>query len=187
MNKVMTSGELNSILREISKKQKQSKEVQSKSRGKTYLYFAYGSNMNMKQMAQRCPNSVPMFKATLHNAKMVFKYYADVESEKKKRSFVKGAVYEITKDCMKALDKYECCPKFYKKVKCVVQGPFDKYYEAFMYVMQPNVRALELPSEQYINTIAEGYIDWGIPTTTLCKAWEETAIQLGEIERMEAR
>ena len=155
--------------------------------GKKYLYFAYGSNINMKQMAMRCPDSVPMFKATLHNAKMLFRCYADVEYEQKKRAFVKGVVYEITKDCMKALDRYEGYPRFYKKVKCIVQGPYDKYYEAFMYVMQKDVRPLELPTEQYFSAIGQGYSDWNIPVTSLCRAWEDTAILLGEIEKMEVK
>jgi len=35
-------------------------------------YFAYGSNLNHKQMLERCPDSQPRFLATLHNYKLVF-------------------------------------------------------------------------------------------------------------------
>jgi hypothetical protein len=35
-------------------------------------YFAYSSNLNKKQMLERCPDSKPKFMATLHNYKLIF-------------------------------------------------------------------------------------------------------------------
>ena len=35
-------------------------------------YFAYASNLNQKQMQERCPDSKPVFTATLPNYKLVF-------------------------------------------------------------------------------------------------------------------
>ena len=86
---------------------------------------------------------------------------------------------------MEALDRYEGYPVMYKKVKCIIEGPYDKLYEAFMYVMQKDARALELPSRQYFDIIGQGYSDWNMPITSLCRAWEETAVLLGDIEKME--
>lgn len=160
--------------------------LQVERRAKTRLYFAYGSNLNMRQMKTRCPDAIPMFKATLYNAKIEFKTYADVINEDKKRSYVKGAVYEVTKECIKSLDKYEGFPRLYKKVKCIVEGPFNKYHEAFMYVMQPNVRELNLPTQNYLDAISEGYFDWNMSTLSLSRAWEHTAIKLGEIEAFDS-
>ena len=183
--KVTTSGELNRLLREMAKNgtlKSALNDNEQKPRGKTWLYFAYGSNISMRQMKQRCPQAKPMFKATLYNARMEFRKFADVVCEKKKRSFVKGVVYEVTKDDIKALDIYEGYPKFYKKVKCIVEGPCNKFYEAFMYKMQPGVRELELPPKSYMDIISEGYYEWNMPTTSLSKAWEYTAIKLGKLE-----
>jgi gamma-glutamylcyclotransferase (GGCT)/AIG2-like uncharacterized protein YtfP len=184
-NKVMTSGDLNKLLREMAKNgtlKDAIKGNEQKPRGKTWLYFAYGSNISITQMQRRCPQAKPMFKATLFNARMEFRKFANVAYEKKKRSFVKGVVYEVTKSDIKALDIYEGFPKFYKKVRCIVEGPYNKLYEAFMYIMQPNVRELELPSKSYLDVISEGYFEWNMSTMPLSKAWEYTAIKLGEIE-----
>ncbi len=183
--KVVTSGDLNELLREMSNDgslKEAVKEQEIKPRGKTMLYFAYGSNISMTQMKRRCPQAKPMFKATLYNARMEFKKYADVVYEGKKRSFVKGVVYEVTKSDIKSLDVYEGYPQFYKKVRCVVEGPYNKFYEAFMYVMQHNVRELQLPPQSYLDIISEGYFEWSMSTMPLSKSWEYTAIKLGEIE-----
>lgn len=184
-DKVMTSGDLNKLLREMVKNDVLNGAIndnERKLRGKTRLYFAYGSNISMTQMQSRCPQAKPMFKATLFNARMEFRKFADVAYERKKRSFVKGVVYEVTKSDIKALDRYEGFPRFYKKVRCIVEGPYNKFYEAFMYKMQPDVRELELPSKSYLDVISEGYFEWNMSTMPLSKAWEYTAIKLGEIE-----
>jgi gamma-glutamylcyclotransferase (GGCT)/AIG2-like uncharacterized protein YtfP len=183
--KAITSGDLNKLLREMVKNDALKgaiKDNEQKPRGKTRLYFAYGSNISMTQMQRRCPQAKPMFKATLFNARMEFRKFADVAYEQKKRSFVKGVVYEVTKSDIKALDRYEGFPRFYKKVRCIVEGPYNKLYEAFMYKMQPDVRELELPSKSYLDVISEGYFEWNMSTMSLSKAWEYTAIKLGEIE-----
>lgn len=188
----MNNSDTRALLRALVRKEEEQKqEVEQKKakrrKEKEYLYFAYGSNMSIEQMASRCPHAEPMFKATLYNARLVFKTYADVVNEKKRRSFVQGAVFKITKSDMKALDRYEGYPKFYKKVRCVVLGPTDKYHEAFMYIMQPDVRELALPTEQYFNVIGQGYRDWNIPVTSLCRAWEDVAVAVGELEKMEVK
>lgn len=188
--KEMTSAELNELLREAAKDgalRNATTKHDTKTTGKTRLYFAYGSNISMTQMKRRCPQARPMFKATLFNARMEFKKYANVVYEQKKRSFVKGVVYEVTKDCIKSLDIYEGYPKFYKKVKCIIEGPCEKLYEAFMYVMQPDVRDLELPSASYLDIISQGYYEWNMSTVPLTRAWEQTAIKLGEIEAFDTK
>ena len=184
-SKVMTSGDLNKLLREMAKNgtlKDAIKDNEKKPREKTWLYFAYGSNISITQMKRRCPQAKPMFKATLYNARMEFRKFADVAYERKKRSFVKGVVYEVTKSDIKALDRYEGFPRLYKRVRCIVEGPFNKLYEAFMYKMQPGVRELELPPKSYMDVISEGYFEWNMSTMPLSKAWEYTAIKLGEIE-----
>ena len=50
------------------------------------LYVAYGSNMNLEQMAYRCPNSYVVCNGELHGWKLVFNFHADVVKGKKKDS-----------------------------------------------------------------------------------------------------
>jgi hypothetical protein len=41
------------------------------------LYFAYGSNLNIAGMAQRCPAAKPVSRFLLPNARLVFRGVAD--------------------------------------------------------------------------------------------------------------
>ena len=83
------------------------------------LYFAYGSNLHHKQMKMRCRDSKYLGCYTLKGYRLFFRnhYYgggvADVQ--KKKNSYVLGAIYEISKRDEKKLDIYEQFPKTYIK------------------------------------------------------------------------
>ena len=83
------------------------------------LYFAFGSNLNQKQMKRRCRDSKYIGCYSLKNYKLVFRNYflgggvADVE--KKKNSSVLGAIYKISKKDEIELDIYEDFPKTYIK------------------------------------------------------------------------
>ena len=79
------------------------------------LYGAYGSNLNTKQMQQRCPNSYPICSIYLEGWDLVFKGVADLE--KKPGSISLIGIYEITKLCEKSLDIYEEYPLVYNKTK----------------------------------------------------------------------
>ena len=46
------------------------------------LYGAYGSNLNLKQMQRRCPNSNPLYSIYLENFILAFKGVADIEKQK---------------------------------------------------------------------------------------------------------
>ena len=45
------------------------------------FYAAYGSNLNLKQMKSRCPNSKPFGKIILNDWRLVFKGVADLEKK----------------------------------------------------------------------------------------------------------
>ena len=45
----------------------------------TYLYFAYGSNMNPERIRQRIPDARPVGRATLKGWRLVERLYADIE------------------------------------------------------------------------------------------------------------
>jgi hypothetical protein len=67
---------------------------------KTFLYFAYGSNLNMDQMRQRCPDSTGVSTAVLDGWQLVERTYADIE--KCPGECVNGALYEISKNDLTA-------------------------------------------------------------------------------------
>ena len=78
------------------------------------LYFAYGSNLNHKQMKVRCKDSCFIKSINLKGYSLTFRSkYGAADIEKKKNSKVIGALYEISKSDEKRLDIYEEYPILY--------------------------------------------------------------------------
>ena len=123
------------------------------------LYFAFGSNLNQKQMKRRCRDSKYIGCYSLKNYKLVFRNYflgggvADVE--KKKNSSVLGAIYKISKKDERELDIYEDFPKTYIKKYFRLLG------KKVMFYYMPKKTKHILPSKRYLNLIIQGYKDCG--------------------------
>ena len=130
-------------------------------------YFAYGSGLNKKQMEERCPGSKPVAIVTLHHYKLVFvgwsrKWRGGVASIKPFRGErVLGAIYEISEEDLRRLDKYEGAPDTYTRVKVAVTNDFGELIEAITYVKAGRVEETE-PSREYLSAMQQGYRDWGI-------------------------
>ena len=123
------------------------------------LYFAFGSNLNQKQMKRRCRDSKYIGCYSLKNYKLVFRNYflgggvADVE--KKNNSSVLGAIYKISKKDERELDIYEDFPKTYIKKYFRLLGK-----KVMFYYMPKKTRSIP-PSKRYLNLIIQGYKDCG--------------------------
>ena len=123
------------------------------------LYFAFGSNLNQKQMKRRCRDSKYIGCYSLKNYILVFRNYflgggvADVE--KKKNSSVLGAIYKISKKDERELDIYEDFPKTYIKKYFRLLG------KKVMFYYMPKKTKNVLPSKRYLNLIIQGYKDCG--------------------------
>ena len=74
-------------------------------------YLAYGSNLNLEQMAFRCPNARPIGTINLKDYRLVYKGGADEFSyltiEQCKGSIVPLALYEVSYLDIFSLDNYE--------------------------------------------------------------------------------
>ena len=125
-------------------------------------YFAYASNLNKKQMAQRCPDSKPKFVATLPNYKLVFVGWSRVWRGGKAsiKSFrgdrVRGAIYEITEECLKQLDKFEAG---YERLNITVFDEDNEPIQAVTYIKSGQLEDSQ-PSKEYLAVIQQGYRDW---------------------------
>ena len=130
-------------------------------------YFAYGPNLNRKQMLERCPNSKPRFVATLNNYKLVFvgwfrQWRGGVVSIKSFRGGkVLGAVYEISEADLRRLDKYEGYPTNYNRSKVTVFNEDGEPIEAITYLKTGQLEETS-PSKEYLAVIQQGYRDWEI-------------------------
>ena len=131
-------------------------------------YFAYGSNLNKKQMRERCPESTPKFTATLPNYKLIFvgwsrQWRGGVASIKPFRGEkVPGAIYEISDRDLRRLDGYEGHPGNYSRLKVTVFDEDGEPYEAITYIKTAGQSEETPPSIEYGSVIRQGYRDWGI-------------------------
>ncbi len=125
-------------------------------------YFAYGVNLNQKQMKDRCPDSKPLFTAVLPNYKLVFVGWsrqwrggvASIKSYRGER--VRGAIYEVTEACRQRLDRYE---SGYSRLKVTVFGEDDEPIEAITYVKTGQLEDAT-PSKEYLAVLQQGLRDW---------------------------
>jgi hypothetical protein len=130
------------------------------------LYFAYGSNLNQRQMAVRCPAAIPLFKFALPDNRLVFRGVADCIVEA--GASCPGAVWLITRECERALDRYEgfrpAGDGMYRKDILPIE-PFEGETGLMLYRM--NSTGIFPPSEGYLASIREGYRDFKIATRPL--------------------
>ncbi len=130
-------------------------------------YFAYASNLNQKQMRERCSDSKPLFKAILPNHKLIFagwrrKWRGGVATIKPSRDEkVYGAVYEISERCLRILDGHEDYPTVYDRFNVLVIKEDGEALEAVTYIRREQSEETK-PSQEYIEVIRQGYKDWGI-------------------------
>ncbi len=130
-------------------------------------YFAYGSNLNKKQMLEQCPDSKPMFVATLHNYKLVFvgwsrQWRGGVASIKPFRGErVLGAIYEVSDRDLRRLDSYEGYPGNYTKFNITVFDEDGEPIKAITYIKSGQLEETQ-PSTEYLSLIQQGCRDWRI-------------------------
>lgn len=126
------------------------------------IYLAYGSNLNLEQMAERCPTAKRIGTSHLKDYHLLFRggHAAAVATvEPKKGSDVPVMLWELTPFDEAALDRYEGFPFLYRKETVKVRLN-RKTIEAMVYIMNGD-RPLGAPSCYYYNVIREGYINAG--------------------------
>jgi gamma-glutamylcyclotransferase (GGCT)/AIG2-like uncharacterized protein YtfP len=131
------------------------------------LYFAYGSNLNKKQMQERAPESKARLSAVLPNYKLVFTGWsrrwkggtATIRASIGDK--VNGGVYEITERDLRRLDSYEGYPYEYDHKDVTVFTEDGQALKAFTYIKKAPAEETR-PSPEYVEVIKQGYRDWGI-------------------------
>jgi gamma-glutamylcyclotransferase (GGCT)/AIG2-like uncharacterized protein YtfP len=104
------------------------------------LYFAYGSNLDVAQMKERCPSSDPLGVARLSGYRLAFSRYsrtrgcgvADIVTQA--GAEVWGLVYELSEsDLTGSLDRYEGYPRNYTRMVLPVELVDAGGLEAWVY------------------------------------------------------
>jgi hypothetical protein len=122
--------------------------------GRKY-YIAYGSNLNVKAMAQRCPDAKPVCSLILVGCRLVFRGVADLEHDMEGRAAV--GIWNISESDERKLDGYEGYPNFYQKYDI----PLTKTVKALCYLMVDRDGVMP-PSAYYASVLRDGYRNFGL-------------------------
>jgi hypothetical protein len=95
------------------------------------LYFAYGSNLHVAQMAQRCPNSIFIGKGSLADYRWQINERGVANVVRSGHGSVEGLVYLVGQEDERSLDRSEgVAKKFYQKhILTVNLVPHDGFHE----------------------------------------------------------
>jgi gamma-glutamylcyclotransferase (GGCT)/AIG2-like uncharacterized protein YtfP len=135
-------------------------------------YFAYGSNLNPRQMAERCPGHRVVARAMLLDHELRFRGYgrdwagAVATVEPAQGRVVHGVLFELTPAHYEALDEYEgydgpsAATNLYERVVRSVVLEDGSERRAFTYAMVPSEEGL--PSRRYRDAILSGMEHHGL-------------------------
>ena len=116
-------------------------------------YFAYGSNMNIGQMAFRCPAAVVVENVRVEGYRLAFcgrpsgNGVATILPEE--GSHVDGVLWKITKECERNLDYYEGYPHLYGKETITVKNADGKERDVTVYTIKLSARRQSIPEKKY--------------------------------------
>ena len=136
------------------------------------LYIAYGSNINLEQMAYRCPHSKVVGTSEIKDYELEFRGVATIVP--KENATVPVLIWELDERDLLALNRFEGWPRLYRQetMSFELNG---REVEGMVYLM--NYGELSPPSQQYYNTILQGYRENGLDEKYLQTALENS-IQL---------
>ncbi len=144
----------------------------ARTRQRTCLYFAYGSNMDQAQMARRCPDAMAIDVAVLRHHGVEFTgrspaWGGGVATLVRRRGAdTTGVVYEMPD--MRVLDAHEGHPNVYRRVRRKVATETYGELTAYTYVRPFNRR--NRPAAAYVDAIARGCYDFGIDARPILSA-----------------
>jgi len=124
-------------------------------------YFAYGSNLWLKQMINRCPDNSLLGKGFLEGYRWIISKRGYANIVQSANDTVIGIVYEIAQSDERELDCFEGVDNgSYKKemLDVIITG---KRYGCLVYI-DPIIEE-GAPKEEYINRINQGIIDAELP------------------------
>ena len=143
------------------------------------IYIAYGSNMDVEQMAHRCPEAQLLGTGLLEGWRLMFKgsltgAYATIEREK--GLTVPILLWRISAADEERLDRYEGFPSFYYKrtIQATRTGANDEDLgktRGMAYIMHEE-RKLGVPSMHYLEILAKAYEKFGFDEEILGEAYD---------------
>lgn len=127
------------------------------------MYIAYGSNLNIKQMSNRCPDAILIGTGLIKDAILLFRGGYRVGGvatiEPKNGWRVPIALWKISAADERRLDRYEGYPHLYYKKEIKVMMNNGNMKNGMIYLMDSRYDKPSKPSDKYVETIFQGYND----------------------------
>lgn len=134
-------------------------------------YFAYGSNLDQKQMIERCPTASVLDKAQLLDYQLAFTIYAPhrqcgaADIVKAPTSEVWGLLYSISLEDLIQLDAIEGHPIHYRRIEVDVVTPSTGKITAATYEVVNKSLGHISPSEEYMEKLVRAAHAFNFPDT----------------------
>lgn len=131
-------------------------------------YVAYGSNLNLKQMENRCPTAKVIGTGFVKGYELLFRGKngrAVATIEPNPINDVPVVLWKIDSEAEHILDVYEGYPILYRKEDISVSLDNGQDIEAMVYLI--NYGRIASPSKYYYNVIYKGYLDNNIDLSYL--------------------
>lgn len=131
------------------------------------LYFAYGSNLNYKQMNYTCPDNKFIKRACLDDYEFAYDGHSNkwdgavANILKSVDNIVWGGLYEISESDLANLDRREGFPKSYDRKELEVKDDQGNNYLAITYFRIG--KEIGIPSNRYRKIVVSGAKDCDLP------------------------
>ena len=119
------------------------------------LYFAYGSNLNLSQMAARCPMAYVMSRAVLEGYELAFRRGV-LTILPKEGSRVNGLLWRVNAWDELTLDRYEGYPHLYTKELLPVRTDSGPQTVVAYVMTAPYCERTQPPTSTYLQTVLDG-------------------------------
>lgn len=152
------------------------------------LVWAYGSNLCIRQMRDRCPDAIKVGPLIVDDCRLVFRGVADVTYDP--GAYTPGGLWDITDRDERLLDAFEGIPTGTYMKKYFPLRYRGRECRAMLYQMKIS-KGVMPPSEEYVQRIEEGYRDFGLDLADLSAAiersWEDKHLTQTMIKRHRRR
>ena len=129
-----------------------------------HLYFAYGSNMLPRQMAERCPGARPLGAATLRDWRFIITTRGTANIERERGASVHGVLWSCHQAHLRRLDLFEGVHwnNYIRRMELVDFGGERHWTAAFTYVSARRYRARARPNYM-LTAVMPGARAFGLP------------------------
>ena len=156
------------------------------------LYFAYGSNLDIKRMMSRCPSAQVVGVGTLLDYQLVFQnnnrgtIVANLESSALAKAI--GVVYHVSELDLETLDRVEGHPEVYKRTNVLITLNNSIELACVTYIMDKMYSELVIevddiksvvkeryygsPKQEYLDHIVIGFMNFGLSYEYIFRAFD---------------